>query len=602
MSDYIIKGKGVYKRGADGKMRPQSFPNEVAHMEHGDKMSHFHIDHLTGKPHKEIPDNMRFWPMEAATRYLAEHMAKNKKRFPGNTALNEAKKIMNQAAMDFNRAKRNAGDDFHTLPIPFGEDGQLHPEYKNNHYGQHENRDVPTANRKTRDSKGRLINLYFNSVRHPTLGRFLESGAFHFEKEFRRLIQKLGIESDLGARQNVIEPQVIVRAPVRMADGSLAMRSLLHRYHSNDKDPESRSNHVVPEYGQEKYNAQTQYGQIKPADIIATLAQYPKFFETLDRGRRPNKVVNALMAEGVSQRRAKQMALAPVAQLLLGRGKKGAATKLNKLVSAVQNYIGIEGARRDPTIADMYHKHRSHFEGRVGGADRGRTDASKRILATLKTAQELNIDLSPVLGGVSANTTVINGWQDYATSRGGRPIDFEAMGIAEEHHQMHANIDDDRTHLHDNIPNHISVADMNPMQEQMIQPPPIDPSIAEPTTQQPSATDPFGPQGEVATRNDGDIFQTSSDDPMGAIAIIMERVQMRDTWENSKIMKRVNHENLNPQDKDDMNVLAKHVGLESTDVRAIAMAYGDWSNLAQSFQVERDVVEIIKASCVEVKA
>ena len=77
---------------------------------------------------------------------------------------------------------------------------------------------------------------------------------------------------------------------------------------------------------------------------------------------------------------------------------------------------------------------------------------------------------------------------------------------------------------------------------------------------------------------------------------------MRDTWENSKIMKRVNHENLNPQDKDDMNVLAKHVGLESTDVRAIAMAYGDWSNLAQSFQVERDVVEIIKASCVEVKA
>lgn len=601
MSDYIIKGKGVYKRGADGVKTPQSFPDELAHTTYSDKMSHFHIDHATGKPHAEIPDNMRFWPMEAATRYLAEHMAKDKARYPGNIALNEAKKIMNQAAMDFNRIKRQNGDDFHTVPIPFGEDGQLNAEYKSNHYGQHESRRIPTSNRKTRDSKGRLINLYYNSVAHPTLGRFLESGAFHFEKEFRKILQSLGIESDLGARQNVIEPQVVARAPVRMGDGSIKLRSLLHRYHSNDKDPESRDNHVVPEFAQEQYNQQAQYGQIKPEDIIATLAQYPKFFETIQRGRPPNNIVNALLSQGVSRRRAEKMALAPVGQLVLGRGKKGASTKLNNLVSAVQNYIGIEGPRRDPTIADLYHKHRSHFEGRVGGANRGRTDAAKRILATLKTAQELDIDLTPVLGNVSPNTSIVDSWRSYATGRGGKVLDFEGMGIAQEHHQMHANINPSKEHLHDTIPNHISVGDMNPM-EDMQQPPPIDPSIAAPTTQQPLATDPFGPEGTVATRNDGDDLMTSFDDPMSAIAIIMERVQMRDTWDDAQIMKRVNHVNLNPQNKDDMSLLAKHVGLETNDVRAIAMAYGDWTNLAQSFQVGRDVVEIIKASCVEVTA
>ena len=293
------------------------------------------------------------------------------------------------------------------------------------------------------------------------------------------------------------------------------------------------------------------------------------------------------------------MALAPVGQLVLGRGKKGSNTKLNNLVNAVQSYIGIEGQRRDPTIADMYHKHRSHFEGRVGGANRGRTDAAKRILATLKTAQELDIDLTPVLGNVSPNSVVMDGWRDYAAGRGGKVLDFEGMGIAEEHHQMHAKINPSKEHLHDTIPNHISVADMNPMDE-VQQPPPIDPSIAVPTTQQPLVTDPFAPEGTVATRNDGDNMMTSFDDPMGAIAVTMERVQMRDTWDNAKIMKRVNNVNLNPQNNNDMNLLAKQVGLETNDVRAIAMAYGDWTNLAKSFQVRLDVVEIIKASCVEV--
>jgi hypothetical protein len=596
--DMIIKGNGVYKRHGAGRgyeFVPQSFPSREADSAHGKKMSHFHIDHETGSPHAEIPDNMRYWPMEAAAMYLSQNP-----KLRNKVSVRDIKKYFNTAAMKFNEIKRKHGDDFHTVPIPFDEDGNLHPEYKTNHYGIHENRSVPTRTRKTRDKDGKLINLHYNSVAHPTIGHFLESASFHFEKEFRKLMQDLGIETDLGARQNVIEPQQIVRAPVRMGDGRIEMRSLLHRYHSGQKSPENKGSHVSPEYGQEDYNAQAQYGQIRPIDIVAFLAQNaPAFFNT-DRqaGRFPNKVVNALMDAGISQRRAKQMAIAPAAQLILGRGKKGAATKLNNLVNRIQDYIGIAGPRKDPTIADVYHKHRSHFDGRVGGADRGRSDASKRILATFKTAQELGVDLTPITGSVAASPGVVNGWLSYANRLNAKPINFEAMGLAEEHHQLHNKVSQDKGHLYlDGMPNHISAGEMPTSIDG-----PMDPSMAAvaQTTQQPFDTDPFAPAGTVATRNNADDFTTSADDPMGAIAVIMERVQMRDTWEDARIMKRVKHVNLNPQNNNDMNVLAKQVGLETNDVRAIAMTFGNWDRLAQHFQVGLDVVEIIKASCVEV--
>ena len=593
IDDIILKGKGVYKRGKDGKMIPMSFPSpDSPHKE----MSHFHINHQTGKPHKEIPDNMRHWPMEAAARYLADNK-KIKQMFPGNLGLQEAKKIMNKAAMDFNNIKRKNGDDFHTVPIPFQADGSLHPEYKTNHYGAHEARRVPTSSRQTRDEKGNLVNLLFNSVAHPTLGRFLESGAFHFEKEFRKIINAMGIESDLGSRQNVLEPQQIVRAPEKMADGSTKMRSLLQRYDSNMKDPTSKDNHHYPQYGSEKYNEKTQYGQIRPADIIASLPN--AFFKPTTIGRPPVSVINALIREGVSPRRAEAMARAPVAQLVMGRGKKGSATQLNNIVGKIQQYIGIDGPNKDNSIADVYHKHRSHFDGRVGGADRGRTDAAKRILATLKTAEELGVDISPATGMQEPPVSVVSGWKTFASQQGGKPIDFANMGIAQEHHRMQGNVTEDLGHLHDTLPDHISVGGYDPMTEQL---PPAGvgggPPLDMQGTQQPLQTDPFGPEGSVATRNQQD-FTTSYDDPMGAIAAIMERVQMHDTWDDTNIMKSVKYTNLNPQSGSDMRVLAKQLDLETNDVRAIAMSVGNWSKLAEHFQVRRDVVNIIKASCLE---
>ena len=593
--DTILKGKGVWKRNTKtGKMEPQSFPPmDSRHKE----MSHFHIDHMTGKPHKEMDNDVRHWPMDAAAEYVSENK-KLRRMFPGSE-LQQAKQIMNKAAMDFNKNKRNNGDDFNTVPIPFDENGKLHGEYKTNHYGAHEARRVPTANRKTRDESGKLINLHFNSVAHPTIGRFLESAAFHFEKEFRKIIDSMGIDSDLGARQNVIEPQQIVRATETMPDGSTKKNSVLERFTSNHKSPEDKDNQHFPAFNAAKYNEKAQYGQIQPADIVASLPD--AFFVPTSKGRPPHSVIRALIREGISPRRAEAMARAPAAQLIMGRGKKGSATQLNNIVQRIQQYIGIEGQNKDNSIADTYHKHRSHFQGKVGGADRGRTDAATRILATLKTAEELGVDISPATGNAIAPRSVLNGWKSFATQQGGQPIDLAGMGIAQEHHQMQGGPTEERGHLHDTLPEHISIGGTDPMTGQLPPPGvggglPLDMQ----GTQQPSPTDPCGPEGTVVARNDQDPqFKTSYDDPMGAIAAVMERVQIHDTWENASVMKSVKYTNLNPRNSNDMKVLAKQLDLETTDVRAIAMSVGDWTKLAKHFQVRRDVVDIIKASCLE---
>jgi len=65
-------------------------------------------------------------------------------------------------------------------------------------------------------------------------------------------------------------------------------------------------------------------------------------------------------------------------------------------------------------------------------------------------------------------------------------------------------------------------------------------------------------------------------------------------------MKSVANRNLNPTNPNHMSRLAKELDLESADIRAIAMSIGDWDRIAKHFQVRRDVVNIIKASCMEV--
>ncbi|MBT4407955.1 MAG: hypothetical protein HOC79_08815 [Euryarchaeota archaeon] len=606
-NDIILKGKGVFKQLKDGTMVRMSFPGpDSPHKE----MSHFHIDHKTNLPHKEVPDHMRYWPKEAAARFFAEELVKQ--GYPEGRALKFAKHVFNKSATRFNNIKRKNGDDFHTMSIPFDEDGNLHPDYKTNQYGSHEARRVPTSRRRTRARNGKMINNHANNAPHPTAGRGLESAAFHDHKEFQDEIKDLGFESQLGSRSNVFEPQHIIRAPGE--DGE--MTSVLRRYNSNEKDPTHPDNNTFPTHHGNKRREQAFYGAIQGADIIATLAQrYPRFFiPHTGAGAPPKIVIKDLQEQGVNKRLAEQMARVPIAQMMLGRGKKGSPTQFNNLLDDISNYLEVG---YNPDVTTIYHKHKGQFARLIQGMDRGRTDAAIRLMSMLKTAEELKTDISPALGGGSAPQSVVSGWNRQAIHMGGKPVDFEAMGLANEPHPMHNKVDADTSHYYDTVPAHI---DMDDYGEDEGLPPPDGggggagggPPLDQPSTQEPASDDPFAEQGgSVPMRATGGnppwakwgefsqfpAFATSNDDPMGAIATIMERVQMHDSWEDARIMKMVTQINLNPQNNDDMLYLAKQFDLESNDVRAIAMTIGDWDNIAKHFQVRRDVVNIIKVSC-----
>ena len=118
--------------------------------------------------------------------YIDENGVRRKPTTEGN-ALKMAKEIFNSAAMRFNKIKRENGDDFHTVPIPFDENGRLHPDYMNNHYGSHQSRRVPTAQRQTRTEDGRLINNHANNKAHPTLGVHRIGGVSHTKGSLTKL-------------------------------------------------------------------------------------------------------------------------------------------------------------------------------------------------------------------------------------------------------------------------------------------------------------------------------------------------------------------------------------------------------------------------------
>ena len=608
IGEIILKGKGVFKQLKDGTMVRMSFPGpDSPHKE----MSHFHIDHKTNLPHKEMDGQVRHWPKMAAAHFLADELTKQ--GHPQERALMMAKRIFNKSAKDFNETKRKHGDDKNIMDIPFDAAGELHPAYMTNQYGSvHESRRVPTSRRTVKTHDGKMINLYANNAPHPTAGRALESAAFHDHKEYQDNIKALGFTSQLGEQSNVFEPQHIIRA--QGEDGE--MRSLLHRYNSNDKDPTHPDNSKFPEHHSDSRRDKAVYGQIGPADIIATLAErYPRFFiPHTGAGRPPENVVEDLVSFGVNKRLAQKMARVPVAQMMLGRGKAGSPTQFNNLLTSMHNYLEIGS---NPDVANMYHKHKSHWAKKVKGMDRGRTDGAIRLLSMLKTAEEAEMDISPALGPSNAPPAMIDGWNKFAIQAGGEPIDFDALGVAEEAHSMHNRMDQDTAHYYDTIPAHIDMDEGADVGGQEPRLPPPDgsggglgggPPLDKPSTQPPAFDDPFANQGgSVPMRATGGFpqfqqfpaFATSSDDPMGAIATIMERVQMHDTWEDARVMKMVSQTNLNPQNNNDMLYLAKELNLQSNDIRAIAMTIGDWDKVAKHFQVRRDVVNIIKASCME---
>lgn len=595
MSDIILKGKGVYYMDEDGVMHPMSFPPKDSDHENE---SHFYINSITGKPFKEIPAHMRQFPMEKAAMILANEIMKGgyidengvkRKPTTESNALSMAKEIMNASAMRFNKIKRDNNDDFHTVPIPFGEDGRLHPEYMNNHYGSHEHKRVPTAQRRTRTEDGKLINNHANNKAHPTLGVHLESAAFHFSKEFQDEAKRRGIDTRLGARQNVIEPQQITSGVTR-------------RYTSNDPDPTSKKNTKFPSHYKQLHSQTAAYGEISPMSIVSVLPN--AFFNPSTSGGMSTAFMNELMELGYDQNTAYQMARAPVNQLLYGggTGKDGRASGLRNVMKDIREEIGIDKSR---DIHQLYTKHVGQFGRLIGDDERGQKNAAIDIMAMLKTAEELGVELrdTPL-----SRPTVRDNYVEYASSRA-KQIDMDSLGLADEHHDMRGKFNTNYDHLHDSFPSHLSGGAIG-AEQQPVDPllPPQEPLTTMPSeneTQKPLAADPLADEGGSAQVPFGgfappefggfggfgpSFSMKSNDDPMGVIATIMERVQMHDA--GGSLMQKYD-----PMDSYDMQQLGENVGMSSLDVRAIAMSLGDWNVIAKSFNTTHDVVRAIKRSC-----
>jgi len=568
----------------NGKMHPMSFPPPDSDHEN---LSHFHINSKTGKPFKELEGKglVGKFPIEIAAgifaRELMEQGYKDEngiRRKPASeaSALRVAKTVFNNATKDFNRIKRDNNDDFNVLPMKFDENGQLHPDYKNNHYGGHVSRRVPTSKRATRTKDGKVINNHPRNEQHKQLGQHLESAAFHVEKEFRNIAEQMGVESVLGAKQNVLEPQQLTQG-------------ITHRYTSKDKPPTHRDNTIYPSHYKDLHSQTAAYGKYSPMDIVSILP--PDFFVPSTEGNMSKKVMNQLIEMGYDQPTARSMARAPINQLLYGRGSEGAETNVNKIVRNMRNVLKIN---TNEDVHNMFANHRSHIAREVEGGDRGRNAKAVEILAMMKTAQELGVEPAEYSLFGSPPPSIMNGWRQIALNEGGKKVDLDALGSVDERHAMRGNFASDMKHIYESFPEHLSggsTADVLPPQPIVSDMPMSEPPPAL-STQEPLPPAPVQPQVNPSFNPyfDPSSFQFSDDDPMGIIATIMERVQMHDAG-GSLLVK------YDPMDNFDMQKLGQDVGMSSIDVRAIAMSLGDWGIIAKSFNTTHDVVRAIKRSC-----
>jgi len=568
----------------NGMMHPMSFPPPDSDHEN---LSHFHINSKTGKPFKELEGKglVGKFPIEIAAgifaRELMEQGYKDEngiRRKPASeaSALRVAKTVFNNATKDFNKIKRENNDDFNVLPMKFDENGRLHPDYKNNHYGGHVSRRVPTSKRATRTKDGKVINNHPRNEQHKQLGQHLESAAFHVEKEFRKIAEQMGVESVLGAKQNVLEPQQLTQG-------------ITHRYTSKDKPPTHRDNTTYPSHYKDLHSQTAAYGKYSPMDIVSILP--PDFFVPSTEGNMSKKVMNQLIEMGYDQPTARSMARAPINQLLYGRGSEGAETNVNKIVRNMRNVLRIN---TDEDVHNMFANHRSHIAREVEGGDRGRNGKAVEILAMMKTAQELGVEPAEYSLFGSPPPSIMNGWRQIALNEGGKKVDLDALGSVDERHAMRGNFASDMKHIYESFPEHLSggsTADVLPPQPIVSDMPMSEPPPAL-STQEPLPPAPVQPQVNPSFNPyfDPSSFQFSDDDPMGVIATIMERVQMHDAG-GSLLVK------YDPMDNFDMQKLGQNVGMSSIDVRAIAMSLGDWGVIAKSFNTTHDVVRAIKRSC-----
>ena len=589
MNDIILKGKGVWFTHTEtGEKIPQSFP---LNPEMAKRFNHFHINPHTHEPFEGIQH--RWGPDAIAHKTALDMLKQNQPAAMGEygRALAFARRQLNAATKEFN-AKRPG---MPPVPVPFIETNggeptpELHPDYRNNHYGGYQVKATPADERQTHDRNGDLVTMHANNA-IGKLGRHPETMAFHAFEEYGRRMDQSGVKTVMGTQPH-IEPQHVVMDE----DGN----SPLKRYSSFAKDPHGDSS-SMGSHSRLAMDESRHYPSVNPSSAIHMLPD--AFFIPGTKGAKPRNIATRLQHTfGFGPEEAMRMAQSPFAQLAVpgGRGSSGAETQLNKLTRRMRTVLQADSGQRN---YEVFKKHRDHLKNDPNW--HGTSDQMHKlrvIMGLVLTAEELGPDYNlNRLIPAKAQEGDMHNWNQYADRTRGAvdPFSLEESGLATEAHASTTGADRPlRTgHLHHDFPAHVSVADgyvpSTPPAEQGeidagIAPRRVHPVLGlrqPPITQMPMTEMATIPHTPMTASN----LLRSDEDPMDAVMRIFENVQLAEAREDPTIMKDSKGHNVEH--------LAHTFGLEKRDVEGINATMGNWSHIAEGFQVKPHVVGVVKAA------
>tara|TARA_Y100001973_G_scaffold43041_2_gene64178 strand:+ start:10130 stop:11890 length:1761 start_codon:yes stop_codon:yes gene_type:complete len=580
MGDVILKGKGVwFTHPESGEKIPLSFPLNPKMAE---QFNHFHINPHTHMPFEGLQH--RWGPEAIAHKTALDMLKQNHPAAMGEygKALAFARRQLNAATREFN-AKRPG---MPPVPLPFVETNggvptpEVNSHYKGNHYGAYQVKATPAHERQTHDSKGQFITMHANNA-IGKLGRHPETMAFPQFEEYGRRMDQNGVKTVMGTQPH-IEPQHVV-----MDDEG---NSPLKRYSSFARDPQGDASSM----GTHSRLAMDESRHYMPVNPSSAVHMLPKaFFVPTNMGRSPTKIAEKIQRTfGFSPSMAMAMAQSPFAQLAVpgGRGAGGAATQLNKLVHEMERVTQTGEGGRNRAEYKLHRDNLKHDPRWHGSTDQ--MHKLRKIMGMILTAEALGpqYDLNRLIPAKPDHETE-QGWKEYAERTRGDvdPFSLEETGLATEAHVSTTGADKALRsgHLHHDFPAHISVADSYapstpPVEisdvEAGIEPREVHPIMG---LRRPPVVEPM----QMPARSD---MFTLSEDPMDAVMRVFESVQLAEARQNPLIT------------KDAEGYTAEHLahtfGLEKRDVEGINATMGNWTHIAEGFQVKPHVVGVVKAA------
>jgi len=610
----------------------------------------FHINPETGMPYEGTTEHM--WPIQAAAAKIARDIRKSNPEMPYTSALQIAMKTINDSTEDHNRDgfDDDASRMEHQLELPFMQMGdgsfvfsQIHPDYRTNVTSDYQvsgqQRNQPTHN------EHGMVNVWTGVS--DQYGIHPESSAFHQRASVVPRLREQGFNTaadtwdlDAGGTSH-IEPGM----QVQYLDGQGNLRAYLKR--RRGRASQQRSTHPETDFKRDT----KEYDEVTPHNIIHEL---PDSFFEVDARRGGGVVQRTLTEMGYPSHQANLMSRTAYGQMVIEGGRAGPAGKGKPRPHAMVNKL-LESLDAQPggSMHARFNEHLSHLPSGESPSNVSQKNAARKAMAAVILGRELGHDFS-----VSGGEDMREAWGDYVESVAPPDEPFVMPEImAEGMHESMAPSMTGAHHVGD-VPHHVPYAPMETVERPPIQhmrdpsmapppraaaPPPRRVGVAPPVSAPPPARMPPSPppmappppaqmpvqqpqmpvqqpqmpvqQPQVPEQQASSalprilsplprilpqraapqrgrlsrIFRRSEDNPQYCLTEMMDRLQVMDAKMDDTIMKQAR-----PLLGSDIETLAVSLSIDPIDVRDIVAHGGDWENIAKAFEVEPDVVKIVK--------